>query len=177
MKNGKLSSQRIRSAMQVVALLAAVCSAAKAGEPPSIPIPCNYPSALPTWGTVYDGGILCFLGTDPRFGVKVSIITVPVVPIIVHLLDANGKVAFVSDPTQPLRDNPTSNSAPSARDAVLGSPIFQSQDFKLGHTDLGTNQWGEAVEKASFWNFPQVDFKDWHILTEVRHCAVKFSDF
>jgi hypothetical protein len=163
MKNGKLSSQRIRSAMQVVALVAAVCSAAKAGEPPSIPIPCNYPSALPTWGTVYNGGILCFLGTDPRIGAKVSIITVPVVPIIVRLLDANGKVAFVSDPTQPIRDNPSSNSALSPWGAVLGSPIFQAQGFKLGETDLGTNQWGEAVEKASFWKFPLVDFKGWHV--------------
>lgn len=153
----------MKNAIHIVAALAAICGAAKAGNPISLPAPCPYPSLNTTWGTFYNNGILCFVGSDPRAGANTTILNVPVVPVIIRLLGANGKVADVSDPTKPLWVSPIPNSNLNALDAVLASPIFAAQDFKFSSTDLGTMQWGEAVEKASFWKFPSVDFKDWHL--------------
>jgi hypothetical protein len=87
----------------------------------------------------------------------------PVVPVVVKLLDANGKVEVTLDPTKPLFVNPTNNDSLSAFDSVLASPIFQGHNYNLGGAALGTMQWGQAVEEASFWKYPGVNFKSWSI--------------
>jgi hypothetical protein len=84
--------------------------------------------------------------------------------VIIRVLDANKQVVGTSDPTQPLHGNPSNTPGLSAVGAVLESPIFQGYNFKLGSTSLGNLQWGQAVEEASFWKYPGVNFKDWLVI-------------
>jgi hypothetical protein len=119
----------------------------------------NFPSDLPLWSTTYNGHTLCFVGSDPRNGPFTSNITTVVIPVELHYLNAKGEIVETSDPTGPLFDNP----AISAMEAVLASPIFAPQDFKFGDTDVGTVQWIEASERASFWKYPGAKFHGWHI--------------
>ena len=119
----------------------------------------NFRSDLPLWSTTYNGHTLCFVGSDPRNGPFTSNITTVVIPVELHYLDAKGEIVETSDPTGPLFNNP----AISAMEAVLASPIFAPQDFKFGDTDVGTVQWIEATERASFWSYPAAKFHGWHI--------------
>ena len=119
----------------------------------------NFPSYIPVWSMTYNNHVLCFVGSDPRNGPLTTTIPTIVIPVELRYLDAKGKVVETSDPTGPLFTNP----GISAMDAVLASPIFAAQDFKFGDTDVGTVQWIEATEKASFWNYPGAKFHDWHI--------------
>src|SRR4029077_15648397 len=36
--------------------------------------------------------------------------------------------------------------------AVLNSPIFQTADYRAGAVDLGVTQFGDALQRAEFWN-------------------------
>jgi hypothetical protein len=47
--------------------------------------------------------------------------------------------------------------------AVQNSPIFQVADYKVGGTDLGVTQYGDALQRGEFHNIP--DFSsDYHVL-------------
>src|ERR1700680_5094291 len=98
-----LSTKTVRYGMQAVALLAVVCGAARAGEWP-IPFPLC-PSApltyIPLWNIPSNTGILCFVGNPPT-APGPPIFDGAVVPVIVKLLDVNGKVKFFLNPTKPL---------------------------------------------------------------------------
>jgi hypothetical protein len=132
---------------------------ALAGQP-YLPAGCPYVSQIPTWGILTNKGIDCFVGTDPRFSGVTTTIVSPVVPLILHFMNADGSIAGTSDPTAPSYSNPRL----SPFGGVLGSPAFQSQEFKFGSTDVGSVQWIEATERASFWNLPNANFKDWHVV-------------
>jgi hypothetical protein len=163
-RRSSLPGNRVRRGILVVAMLAAVCSAARAGDsiPPGPTCP-GYLSYIPTWNIPTDNGFLCFVGSDPVQS-GTTIIMTPVVPVVIRVLGANGTVEGISDPTKPLYVNPTKTQDFSALSAVLESPVFQAYDFKLGPTSLGNMQWGQAVEEASFWKYPRVNFKDWNVI-------------
>ena len=164
MTKSTLSTKTVRCGMQVVALLAVVCGAARAGEWP-VPFPLC-PSApltyIPLWNIPSNTGFLCFVGNPPT-APGTTIFDVAVVPVIVKLLDVNGNVKFVLNPTKPLYVPVNSNTTFTALNAVDNSPIFSSQKFILGSTTLGTVQWGEMAERASFWKYPGTHFKSWHV--------------
>jgi hypothetical protein len=145
-------------------MLTAASSAARAGEwlPPAPTCPSAPLAYVPLWNILTSTGFLCFVG-EPPTAASTTIFDVAVVPVIVKLLDANKSVVAVNDPTQPLYVPVNSNHGFSALNAVDNSPIFASQNFTLGSTSLGTVQWGEATERASFWKYPGTDFKNWHV--------------
>jgi hypothetical protein len=124
-----------------------------------LPSPCNHLALIPTWGILSSAGVDCFVGTDPRLTQTTTEIVTPVIPVILQFLDETGAVAGTADPNAPMYSNPKL----SALGAVLASPIFQPLDFKLGGTDIGSVQWLEATERASFWNLPTANFKNWHV--------------
>lgn len=164
-RRSSLPGYRVRRGILLVAMLAAFCGAAMAGDfviPPAPTCPSNI-SYIPTWNILTDKGFLCFVGSDP-VQPGTSLINTPVVPVILRFLNANGVAVGTSDPTKPLYVNPTKGADLSAWSAVLDSPIFQGYNFKLGSTSLGNMQWGQAVEEASFWKYPGVNFKDWLVM-------------
>src|ERR1017187_4910110 len=144
--------------IQAIAICAALCAMAMANDDGD-PAPCP-PSKIPAWGTWYHGKVLCFVGSDPRNGPGTTAIGTPVIPVVLRFLDSKGDVVETLYPTDPLNSNPKL----SAFSAVVDSPIFQARDFKFGKTSVGTVQWIEATERASFWNYPGAKFDNWHIV-------------
>jgi hypothetical protein len=144
--------------IQAIAICAALCAMAMAADDGD-PAPCPK-SKIPVWGTWYHGKALCFVGSDPRNGPDTTTIGTPVIPVVLRFLDSKGDVVETLDPTDPLTSNPKL----SAFSAVVDSPIFQARDFKFGKTSVGTVQWIEATERASFWNYPGAKFDNWHIV-------------
>lgn len=162
-ENFQSPGNRARRGILLLATLAAISGGAKAADLPPGPLCPSNISYLPTWNILTDKGFLCFVGSPP-VQPGTSIIMTPVVPVILHFLNANNEVAATSDPTQPLHVNPSNSSGLSALGAVVESPIFQGYNFKMGSTSLGNLQWGQAVEEASFWKYPGVNFKDWIVI-------------
>jgi hypothetical protein len=160
-----IRSKQFRNPLCIFATLAALSGpVAKATDwlPPTPTCPTAPLSTVNTWSVLTNTGFLCFVGTDP-VQPGATIINVPVIPVVVKLLNADGKVEFTLDPTGPLFVNPTDKAGFSAFDSVLASPIFQNHDYVLGGTNLGSMQWGQAVEEASFWKYPGVNFKGWSV--------------
>src|SRR5271165_3368324 len=113
-RRSPIPGNRARRGILLVAMLAAVSGAAWAGDwiPPAPTCPPNI-SYIPTWNILTDTGFQCFVGGAP-VQPGTTIIMTPVVPVIVRLLDAKGKVQDTSDPTQPLYVNPTKTKGFSA---------------------------------------------------------------
>jgi hypothetical protein len=130
------------------------------GGCPSYPIP----TYIPMWSIMDPSNgdhFECFVGAPPVGASTTSVLT-PLIPVIVRLHESGGSV-IVNDPTQPLRVNPTKNPSLSAFDVTAASPIFATHEYTLGSTKLGTLQWGEMTERASFWNYPGVKADQWSV--------------
>jgi len=85
------------------------------------------------------------VGTDPSLGANTTTIPVVIVPI---------KLTF---PNSVVLDG--TNQVP----AVMNSPIFQTADFTTGGVDIGVTQFGDAIQRAEFWNLPGFS-ADYHVL-------------
>jgi hypothetical protein len=86
------------------------------------------------------------VGTDPANGPATTIIRTVLVPIKVVYQTA----ALSLDGTTTVP-------------AVQNSPIFQMADYTVGGTDLGVTQYGDAVQRAEFWNVPGFS-QNYHVL-------------
>jgi len=141
--------------MGLFVVLAAICGTASAGDGTALPLCENpaYPQSLiPMWSILGDNGIECFVGVVPLER-STTVVLTPLISVIVKLKNSDGTF-IVSDPTKPLHINHTKNPSYSAFDVTAASPIFATHDYKLGSTNLGTLQYGEMTERASFWKFP-----------------------
>jgi hypothetical protein len=87
------------------------------------------------------------VGTDPSQGAATTTIPTIIVPI---------KVVFASNPTIPLDGT---NVAP----ATANSPIFLTAGYTTGGTNLGVTQYGDAIQRAEFWNLPGFS-ANYHVL-------------
>jgi len=155
--------KRVRHRIQFVALLAALSGMAKAG---GLSSDCNSAKAhIPLWQiTGTSAGDLCFVGYPPtKAGASTADIRALVVPVKIVLVDISTNKIVVLDPKAPLSVPVNFISGYSALDALLDSPIFKNHDWRVGSTDLGSTQWGEATERASFLNYPGTDFTNWHV--------------
>jgi hypothetical protein len=147
----------------LAALTAALSGAARAEWiPPGPTCPLAPLTYIPLWNIPTNTGILCFVGNPPT-APSTTIFEVAVVPVIIKLLDTNGNVQYTLDPTKPLYVPVNSNAQFSAYDAMNNSPIFGKEKYVLGGTTIGTVQWGEATERASFWKYTGTAFKNWHV--------------
>ena len=91
-----------------------------------------------------------------------TIVLTPLIPVIVIRHNSDGTF-IVSDPTKPLHINPTKNPSFSAFDVTASSPIFATHDYTLGRTKLGTLQYGEMTERASFWKYLGLKLDKWFV--------------
>jgi hypothetical protein len=87
------------------------------------------------------------VGTDPSLGANTTTIPVVIVPL---------KFIF-PNPGSPTLD--ATNIVP----AVQNSPLFLTADYTAGGTDLGVTQFGDALQRAEFWNLPGFS-QNYHVL-------------
>jgi len=87
------------------------------------------------------------VGTDPSLGANTTTIPTVLVPL---------KFIF------PNAGNPTLDGT-NVIAATLNSPIFQAADYKAGSVDLGTTQYGDALQRGEFWNLPGFS-PNYHVL-------------
>ena len=117
---------------------------------------------IPTFNRTYNINSVnypqIFVGTDPANTNITTTITVPVIPVIVVLSDGT-----IFDPTQRLHTAPP-GSALSATLSTLTSPIFQNATYVTGGTTVGTGvQFGDAIQRATFWDSISTTSPNWHI--------------
>jgi PA domain len=78
------------------------------------------------------------VGTDPSLGANTTTISTVLVPL---------KFVF------PNTGSPTLDGA-NVIAATQNSPIFLPADYMAGPVDLGVTQYGDALQRAQFWNLP-----------------------
>lgn len=105
----------------------------------------NYSAIFPSFGAFP----LPFniVGTDPSLGANTTTIETVLVPL---------KFVF------PNPGNPTLDGT-NVLAATKNSPIFQTADYMAGSVDLGVTQYGDALQRAEFWNLPGFS-PDYHVL-------------
>ena len=94
------------------------------------------------------------VGTNPSLGANTSTIPTVLAPL---------KFIF------PNTGNPALDGT-NVLAAFENSPIFQAADYSAGATDLGATQYGDALQRAEFWNFPGFS-KNYHVLLGVPSVA------
>ena len=87
------------------------------------------------------------VGTNPANGPAVTTIPTVIVPINVVYQTAGG---IALDGT-------------NVAAAVQNSPIFLASDYSAGGTDLGVTQFGDALQRAEFWQLPGFS-TNYHVL-------------
>ena len=87
------------------------------------------------------------VGTDPSLGANTTTIPVVLVPL---------KFIF------PNAGNPTLDGS-NVITSIQNSPIFQTADYTVGSVDLGVTQFGDALQRAQFWNVPGFS-NNYHVL-------------
>jgi len=87
------------------------------------------------------------VGTDPSLGAHTTTIPTVLVPL---------KFVF------PNSGSPTLDGT-NIVEVTENSPIFQPADYTAGTIDLGVTQYGDALQRAEFWNLPGFS-TDYHVL-------------
>jgi hypothetical protein len=86
------------------------------------------------------------VGTDPSLGAATTTIPTTIVPL--KIVFSSG-VVIDGTTTVP---------------ATINSPLFQTADYTVGGTDVGTTQYGDAIQRGEFWNLPGFDQTGYHVL-------------
>jgi hypothetical protein len=86
------------------------------------------------------------VGTDPALGAGTT--TIPTVIVPIKLTFANTRVL---DGTNQVL-------------ATENSPLFLAADYTTGGTDIGVTQYGDAIQRAEFWNLPGFSPAGYHVL-------------
>ncbi|HEY1493094.1 MAG TPA: hypothetical protein VGF49_01065, partial [Candidatus Solibacter sp.] len=87
------------------------------------------------------------VGTDPSLGAATTTVPVVIVPIK-FTFSSSGRVL---DGTNQVA-------------ATVNSPIFLTSDYTTGGTDVGVTQYGDAIQRAQFWNFSGFSPAGYHVL-------------
>jgi len=114
-------------------------------------------TALPTWSDSFTYQGLTYkytmVGTDPKLGSKTTIIPTVIIPLRFVFPDGQ-----VFDASTDLVDGQTSVQG------VINSPIFKNYNFVLGGKSVGNTQYGDAFQRANFWDSVSTRAKDYHVL-------------
>jgi hypothetical protein len=87
------------------------------------------------------------VGTDPSLGANTTTVPTVLVPL---------KFVF------PNTGNPSLDGT-NVIALNMNSPIFLTADYTVGGTDLGVTQYGDALQRAEFWNLPGFA-QNYHVL-------------
>jgi hypothetical protein len=93
------------------------------------------------------------VGTDPKRGSRTTVIPTVIIPLA--FVFPNGSV--YNPATDPV-DGET------AVQRIIESPIFQNYNFVIGGTRVGNTQYGDAFQRANFWDSVSTRARDYHVL-------------
>src|SRR5258706_499921 len=114
-------------------------------------------NGLPTWtdSFAYQGLDFTYrmVGTDPKAGSQTTLIPTEIIPL--RFVFPNGTVY---DSSTDIVDGET------AIQRIIESPIFQNYNFVVGGTFIGNTQYGDAFQRANFWNSVSTRSPDYHVL-------------
>ncbi len=96
------------------------------------------------------------VGSDPAQGGSTTIDTV----IIPYSLVFSDGTTF--DATTDLIDGQT------AVNGAINSPVFQNANWTVGGVNVGTTQFGDAIQRANFWNYSK-NISTYHVLLGHPH--------
>jgi probable HAF family extracellular repeat protein len=92
-------------------------------------------------------------GTDPQKGSKTTVIPTEIIPL--RFVFPDGQVfnagTDIVDGQMPIQ-------------GIINSPIFQNYPFVLGGTDVGKTQYGDAFQRANFWDSISTRAKNYHVI-------------
>jgi len=88
------------------------------------------------------------VGSDPGAGAGTTVIPTVIVPLKFVFPDAGNPVL---DGTSRVAE-------------VQNSPLFQNTSYTADGVDLGFTQYGDAIQRAEFWNYPGFSQTDYHVL-------------
>jgi len=112
---------------------------------------------IPFWSDSFDYQGLTFkysmAGTDPKKGSKSTVIPTELIPLRFVFADGN-----VFDASTDLIDGQT------AIQGIINSPIFQNYNFGTGGTSIGFTQYGDAFQRANFWDSVSTRSPNYHVL-------------
>src|SRR5437870_4004869 len=125
---------------------------------------------IPHWSDTFTYHGLTYkytmVGTDPKRGSATT--TIPTVLIPIRFVFENG---LVVDASADSIDGQTSIQG------IINSPIFQSHDFNVGGINVGNTQYGDAFQRANFWESVSRGSRDYHVLLGQPIVAPAFELF
>jgi uncharacterized membrane protein len=101
-------------------------------------------------GLVYN---YTMVGTDPKKGSATTVIPTVLIPIRFVFADGN-----VFDATTDIVNGQT------PIQGIINSPIFQNYNFNNKGVRVGNTQWGDAFQRANFWNSVSTNAPNYHVL-------------
>jgi probable HAF family extracellular repeat protein len=114
-------------------------------------------NTIPHWSDsfTYNGLVYNYtmVGTDPRRGSATTVIPTVLIPL--RFVFADGKVF---DASTDLIDGQTSIQG------IINSPIFQNYNFNNTSVHVGNTQWGDAFQRANFWDSVSTSAPNYHVL-------------
>jgi hypothetical protein len=114
-------------------------------------------TTIPHWSDsfTYQGLVYSYtmVGTDPKRGSATTVIPTVLIPLRFVFADGN-----VFDASTDLVDGQTSVQG------IINSPIFQNYDFVSGGTHVGNTQYGDAFQRANFWDSVSTRSPNYHVL-------------
>src|SRR5262245_29301758 len=114
-------------------------------------------NTIPYWSDSFSYQGLEFkykmVGTDPKKGSKTTVIPTEIIPLRFVFPDGQ-----VFDASTDIVDGQT------AIQGIINSPIFQNYDFVIGGTEVGNTQYGDAFQRANFWDSVSTRGRNYHVL-------------
>jgi probable HAF family extracellular repeat protein len=114
-------------------------------------------NTIPYWSDSFSYQGLEFkykmVGTDPKKGSKTTVIPTEIIPLRFVFPDGQ-----VFDASTDIVDGQT------AIQGIINSPIFQNYDFVIGGTEVGNTQFGDAFQRANFWDSVSTRGRNYHVL-------------
>ena len=114
-------------------------------------------NTIPFWSDSFQYQGLEFsykvVGTDPTKGSATTIVPTSIIPL--RFVFADGTVF---DASTDIVDGQT------AVTGMINSPVFQNYNFSFGGTPVGNTQYGDAFQRANFWNSVSSRSRDYHVL-------------
>ncbi|MGQ0760937.1 MAG: hypothetical protein ACT4OT_02790 [Acidobacteriota bacterium] len=114
-------------------------------------------TTIPHWSDSFTYQELTYkytmVGTDPKRGSATTVIPTVIIPIRWVFEDGT-----VFDASTDLVDGETSIHG------IINSPIFRPRDYNVGGINVGNTQFGDAFQRANFWNLVSRRSPDYHVL-------------
>jgi len=165
------SVQRPMSSEAIQARVANNAALAAAGAANVLPV-FNYQVVSSRDGNLYQGVIV---GAHPstRGPAAKVVVRAQLIPVILHFhtlgVSVNFHTGVVATAPGKTTSNPTlpdaacfAGAANVPIEVMVQSPILKNADFNFGGTDVGTTQYVDAFQRASFWS--EIDRNNYHTL-------------